>query len=111
MKTNLKDSELYEEIKNSDEYILLAYYTTESFIITDDNIDFILEIEEIEANKKLSLLGETPLKEKYILKIKEHILDMKGDYYKTINFISLNKETINEIDLIESDKKFHSWLL
>ena len=111
MLKSLKDTEYYNEIKTSEEYIILGYYLKSDVIVTKDNVDFITEIEIANLKNNIQNINITLDLDEYINKTKNHILGMIDDYYKEVHYISLNKDTINEYDLVEQDENFYGWLI
>lgn len=87
------NKELYNEILNSNKNYMLFYFKKTDIIITEDNIEYIKDVESLKSDNK-SILNN--------LKI--------GDEYTPLDFIMVSSDNIDDIKTLENDTNFSSWL-
>jgi len=109
------DTETYKEIlETPDKTINVPYYEKSNIIVTEDNIEFIIDVEVIEYEKKLKdiqKISDFPnidIKSK----IEEKIKPMLGGNYLKLNFAELNSENVDYITQeMENSSSFAKWLV
>lgn len=108
-----KESRIYEEILNTDKTFTVPFHTKSGITITENNIDYIIEIELKKAKDKVALIGDNAyifenIEEKIIAQYRNNI----NKPYLILEFAYFNKNNVdNGIDVIETSENFYEWLV
>lgn len=103
-------SNILNSIIESSTDIPIFYRTNTGIIISDFNMEYILDVEliffnEIKKNINNKLIND------YIDSIKSYLTLMKGKEYLQTNNVYMNKENVySQIEKVESLDNFNSWL-
>lgn len=109
---NIKDSEIYKEIIKSDKTLPVPFYTNTGLIITENNIEYIIDIELKKAKDKVSIINEKGLFDNIEQKIKKNFLNKINEPYLILEYAYFNKENIEEgIVDIENSDNFYRWII
>ncbi len=110
-----KNSDLYKEIIKSDKFLSVPFYSNSGIIISEDNIQYIIDIEIIKATKNFNLINDVEnninidsIKEKIIYFYNSNI----GNPYLILEFAYFNKDNVDSGVLdIENSDGFYEWLI
>ncbi len=112
----IRKSELYKQIKSdkSDKVIAIPYYKDTGLLITEDNYEFVIDIEMINLNKKINSIKESlpdyKPEDNIEDKIRQSVVDRIGENKLEIGFIYVNSETIDDaIDQVVKSEDFFDW--
>lgn len=104
-------TELYKEVKNSDNTLCVPYYVKTGIIITCENIEFITEVELLKYKSKLHLL-DGKLDYKFNLDIiAENVAKRLNQEYLNLEFIYVNSSNIDEAVKTQDLDIFYCWLV
>jgi hypothetical protein len=102
--------ELLNTISKSEKLIPVTYYLDTGIIITENNIQFIIEAELIEFENKLKVSENPEIFSPYKNSIIERIKSNLNKPYLELKYAFFNRNNYNEYKEIESLENFHSWV-
>jgi hypothetical protein len=107
---NLKNSDIYKEIINSDKTIPVAFFSKTGITINENNINAIIDVEIKKAKDKISLIGDMYNFDNIFDKIKNQYVI--GEPYLILEYAYFNKENIDKgVSIIETSDNFYNWLI
>lgn len=106
-------TQLAEEIMNSDKTFSVPFHSKTGITVTENNIDFIIEIELKKAKEKVSSINDNIfIFENIEEKIIERYKSMLNKPYLVIEYAYLNKENLEDgVKTVETFERFYEWLV
>ncbi len=108
-----KKTSLYQEILSTDKTFTVPFHSKSGLTITENNIDYIIDIEIKKAKEKIELLKDTDyifnnIEEKINTQYRNNI----NKPYLILEFAYFNKMNVEEgIKVIEQSENFYEWLV
>ena len=109
---DFKDSSIYKEVISDNKTLPIAYYLDSGIIISETNVDYIIEIEIMKIKEKIKIVGRQPQFDNLENVIKKMYKEKIGSEYLIIEYAYLNKENIDiAYPIIEASENFYGWIL
>lgn len=108
-----KKTKIYEEIMNTDTTFSVPFHVKSGLTITENNVDYIIELEIQKANAKIQSVSDVA----YIFnniaeKINSQYRNSINKPYLILEFAYLNKSNVDDgIEAIENSPNFYEWLV
>jgi tRNA(Phe) wybutosine-synthesizing methylase Tyw3 len=108
-----KKTKIYAEIMSTETTFSVPFHTKSGLTITENNVDYIIEIEIKKAKAKIEMLNDAA----YIFNnIEEKIINQYRNSinkpYLNLEFAYLNHENVDDgIKTIENSPNFYEWLV